>query len=107
VTVRRIFPILDYGIAWGQEAIEIINNALLGKQNICGEVTLTANSATTTLADELITPNSVVSLDMPMTSNAAAALGTTYFSTPTKGSVTINHANNAQVDRTFRYTVKG
>lgn len=103
---RRNFPIIHYGLHWGAEAWEIINNAFKGKQNIGGEVTLTANAASTTLSDELIDEDSVVAL-MPMTSNAAAAVGTTYFSAPASGSVVINHANNGQTDRTFRYTVTG
>lgn len=82
----------------------ILNETRRGKLNNGGEVTLTANAATTTLSDDLITTNSVILLQ-PTTANAAAALATTYFSTPTQGSVTINHANNAQSDKTFKYTV--
>lgn len=70
------------------------------------DVTLTANVATTNLANFALRPTSVVLL-MPMTANAAAALATTYISQPTQGAATINHANNAQVDRTFRAVVLG
>lgn len=82
----------------------IMNETRRGRTNNGGEVTLTANAATTTLSDDLITKNSGIFLQ-PTTANAAAALATTYFDAPTTGSVVINHANNAQVDRTFKYGV--
>lgn len=88
------------------EARRTVNKVLSGKTNNFGSVTLTANSATTTLNDTRIGINSVISLQ-PRTSNAAAALTTTYLGTPGDGSLTINHANNAQTDRTFLYTVTG
>jgi hypothetical protein len=102
---RKYRLILD-GEKWGREVALKINNGLRGKLNVAGEVTLTANSGTTTLTDGLIGLASVILL-MPTTSNAAAALGGLYFSAPTAGSVTINHANNAQTDRTFRYAIFG
>lgn len=88
------------------EARRTLNKVLSGKVNNFGEVTLDANSTTTTLNDTRIGINSVISLQ-PKTSNAAAALTTTYFGTPGNESVTISHANNAQTDRTFVYTVSG
>lgn len=106
MTDYRKFPQLRDAIPWGREAIQIINRAIAGKMNVAQEVTLTANAATTTLTDDLITTASVIGL-MPMSANAAAALSTTSFSAPTRGSVVINHANNAQVDKTFRYSVLG
>ncbi len=82
----------------------IINNMMDGKTNNGGEVTLTAGAASTTLRDPIINVNSRLWLS-PQTSNAAAALGTTYFSAPTSGAIVINHANNGQTDRTFAYGV--
>lgn len=87
-----------------QEVRNIVNEVRRGKTNNGGEITLTASSATTTLNDPLISTNSRVSLT-PLTANAAAALGTTYFGTPTPGSIVINHANNSQTDRIFAYGV--
>lgn len=83
-----------------------INNILKGKTNNTGSVTLTANSATTTLTDVRIGINSVITLQAT-TSNAASALTNVYFGTPGDGTVTINHSNNAQNDRTFKYVVNG
>lgn len=89
-----------------QEVRRVVNKVLSGKTNNFGSVTLTANAASTTLADTRIGINSVIHLQ-PTTANSAGALATTYFGTPGDGSVTINHANNAQTDRTFLYTVSG
>lgn len=86
--------------------LEVVNNTLAGKLNNTGTVTLTANAASTTLTDSRIGYNSVISL-MPTTANAAGALATTYFNTFAKGSCVINHANNAQADKTFGFTITG
>lgn len=99
-------PLISPNELPGRKQNEAIIAALRGKLNNRGAVTLTANAASTTLTDEKIGPDSVILLS-PMTANAAAAVGTTYFSTPGTGSATINHANNAQVDRTFRYVILG
>lgn len=91
---------------WLTKIASVLNNVLSGKMNNTGTVTLAANAATTTLTDSRIGANSVVLL-MPTTANAAAALATTYFDTFADGSCVINHANNAQADKTFSYTVTG
>lgn len=82
--------------------------ALEGKLRSVGTVTLTASQGSTTLADLRIGAGSVILL-MPTTANAAAALATTYQTVPnaTKGEAVLNHANNAQTDRTFKYVVLG
>lgn len=85
---------------------DAINAVLQGKTNNTGTVTLTANQATTTLNDMKIGINSVISF-MPTTANAAAELVTLYVSSRGYKTATITHANNAQIDRTFIYTVTG
>lgn len=107
MTVTRERPELKPNQGFDQQARTIVNETRRGKLNNGGEVTLTANAASTTLSDPLITTNSNVALSMPMSANAAAALSGLYFSAPTPGAVVINHANNAQIDRTFRYSVTG
>ena len=87
-----------------RQLVDVVNRLLLGKTNNTGTVTLTANAATTTLTDARISGQSVILL-MPTTANAAGALATTYLNTFTKGSCVINHANNAQSDKTFTYVV--
>ena len=88
------------------EARRTVNKVLQGKTNNFGSVTLTANAASTTLTDIRIGINSVILLQ-PTTANAAAALATTYFGTPGDGTVVINHANNAQADRSFILAIVG
>lgn len=89
-----------------------INGLLQGKMNAVTTVTLTANSATTTLTDDRITPKSFIGF-MPETANAAAALANLYVSNrmSTNGTVignaTLTHANNAQTDRTFTVLIIG
>ena len=83
---------------------DVVNNILQGKLNNNGVVTLAANSATTTLTDARIGPNSTISL-MPTTANAVAE--NVYFSTFANGSCVLNHTNNAQTDRAYSYTVIG
>lgn len=79
---------------------ESINRIVDGRLESYGTVTLTAGATTTTFTNQNISRNSVVILS-PRTSNAAAAVATTFVSTVADGSVTFTHANNAQVDRTF------
>lgn len=85
---------------------DAVNNILRGKTNNTGEVTLTANTTTTTLEDIRIGINSVLTLQ-PTTANAATAKANVYFGSPGDGSVTLTHANNAQTDRTFKYAIHG
>jgi hypothetical protein len=98
--------ILDDHAQWLRLIAVALNNAISGKLNNTGAVTITANVATTTLTDSRIGKNSMIGL-MPTTANAAAALANIYFTTFADGSCVINHANNAQNDRTFIYTVTG
>jgi hypothetical protein len=87
---------------------DTVNLILKGKINNTGTVTLTANQATTTLTDIRIGIDSHLSF-MPTTANASAEIGagTLYVSARGNQTATITHANNAQTDRTFIYTVTG
>ena len=85
-----------------------------GKSGNVIEVTLTANSATTALADMagLKIGKDTAFYFFPMTANAQAELanpGPPYALTSdyVPGQVTLRHANNAQTDRTFRVLVVG
>lgn len=90
------------------EIISKVNAVMNGGGANAGTVTLTENDTSTTITDQRIGPDSVLSL-MPTTANAAAALATTYIDTTqtTNGSLVIMHANNAQTDRTFNYSIAG
>lgn len=89
-----------------REIASVLNNAMQGKLNVVSSLTLAAGAATTTLTDNRIGPNSSILL-MATTANAAGALATTYFTALGDGTCTVNHANNAQTDRTFKYAVIG
>lgn len=81
-----------------------------GKLECVIEVTLTANTTTTTINDIRLSSQSVVLFD-PKTANAAAELygGTMYVlnANRTTGVWVITHANNVQTDRTFQTCIIG
>ena len=87
--------------------VETINRHNEGKINVVyGPFTLTANAASTTLTDSRISGQSWIGLS-PQTSNAAASVATTYVSAQVAGSATVDHANNAQTDKTFNVLIIG
>lgn len=81
---------------------ESINGLISGRQDVTGSVTLTANSATTTVTDNQF-ESGMVPVFVPTTANAAAAIGGMYVSARTEGGFTLTHANNAQADKSFLY----
>jgi hypothetical protein len=103
--VVKVTPAL---INWLDIMLQVLRGAMQGNLNIAGTtpLTLTASATTTVLNDPRIGGTTVVLLQ-PTTANAAASLATTWFSPPGKGTVVINHTNNAQVDRTFQYIMAG
>lgn len=83
-----------------------INECIRGRTNaLIQTVTLTANSATTVITNVKIGKYSSLFFS-PKTANAAAALANVYVSSVAKGTATLTHTNNAQVDRTFDILVK-
>lgn len=85
-----------------------IQQIAAGRSNAVGDVTLTANAATTVVSDLNCSENSLI-MFMPTTANAATEFGagTLRVSTIANKTFTITHANNAQIDRTFRYAIYG
>lgn len=83
-----------------------INNALDGKINSTGTVTLAQSATSTTLTDYRIGANSII-LFMPTTANAAAGMDALYVSARSDGSATLTHDSTADSDRTFGYVVLG
>lgn len=81
-----------------------INDILIGRGNATGTLTIAASVGTTTLTDLRIGPDTCIAL-MPTTANAAAALATTYVTSRGNGTATVTHANNAQTDRTYVYSL--
>lgn len=85
---------------------DVINKTLLnGKFNNVTEVTLTANAATTTFAHPLIGGFSLI-VFTPLSANAKAE-GTPWVSARDARTCTLNHANNAQTDRTYSVGIFG
>jgi len=85
---------------------EILNNAMDGKTNNTGTITLRSSATTTTLNDARISPESVIIMT-PMTSNAAKEFGTCYVSSRTKGSAVLTHQNTGHSDLLYTYVVIG
>ena len=83
-----------------------LNDLAAGRLNNGGEVTLTANAASTTVQRLGVAAGDMIVFS-PLTANAAAEIGNgTMFvaaANITKNQFVITHANNAQTDRTFRY----
>jgi hypothetical protein len=104
MTIRRIRRMLQANMKFeGLDAQTILNNTIRGKLNCTGSVTLKANQGTTTISDELITTLSVVAFQ-PLSTNAKLE-GQPGYSSTENGRVIVDHANNAQTDRTYNYTV--
>lgn len=91
---------------WAVEVADAVNRHNEGKFNATKDVTLTANTTTTTVTDSRISPTCALVLS-PKTANAAAAVGTTYVSSQSQGSAVLTHANDAQTDKTFRLAIIG
>lgn len=91
-----------------RKVVDSLNNSIDGRTENFGRVTLTANAASTTVQNANVSEYSEIFLS-PKTSNAAAALATTYIPEATilNGSFVIQHANNAQTDRDFGYAWVG
>ena len=103
--IRAIFRQI---VEWLRLTSEVVNRTQEGKLNNLGTLTLTDLVATTTLNDKRIGARSVIQV-MPTTANGANELATFFQTYPnvTQGQAVLNHANNAETDRTFTYTVTG
>jgi hypothetical protein len=89
---------------YSRKLFDALFRLMQGKSQNVAEVTLTANSATTVFNDIRLSIQTAILFD-PRTANAATEYhgGTMYIldANRGKGTCTITHANNAQVDRTF------
>ena len=102
--MARMYRTLPYQGGEPRDVAEVTNNAMNGKTNNTGSVTLRASNTTTTLNDERLGFDSVVLLS-PLTANAAAQ--SPYISTKAKGSVVITHTSVASADLNFDYIIVG
>lgn len=104
--VNLMRPVEEADGTFFSRLFDSIENLLKGRSRNAGTLTLTANVTSTTVTNVLFESTQVPVL-VPMTSNAAAALATTYVSARTKDSFTLTHANAATTDRTFGYIFVG
>jgi len=85
---------------------EVVNNAVEGKTNNTGTVTLGASVTETTLYDERLGFDSVIVLS-PRTEHSADELPHTYIKTKNKGNVIIGHRNHVHTDVIYDYIIVG
>ena len=97
---------LGFNLAGWQRLVDALVQLVEGRHNAFGSLTLTPAATTTVVVHPNCGLESVVLLS-PRTANAAAAVATTYVSLIERGQFTLTHANNAQVDRDFDYSVAG
>lgn len=96
-------------VSWVRRIVDGANTMLGGKMNAVLPIVLRANFATTDLIDARIGPYSAF-LYEPTTTNAFAAFVTSPYVIATNknnGSATLNHANDANTDKTFNLVIIG
>ena len=93
-----------------KDALRSIAQLGAGRSNAVGVATLAASVASTTVTDLNCAVGTTIILS-PSTAHAAAEVGNgTLFipiATIANGSFVVQHANNTQTDRTFRYALVG
>ena len=95
--------LVSLGTAFTPQTATAINQAINGKLNSTGTITLTNSATTTTITNPLIFTTSRIFL-FSVTADAAASIDSTYVSALAEGSATLTHANNT-LTRTFNYVV--
>lgn len=89
---------------------DVVRQLMEGRSNAVGTVNLAANAATTTVAAPTCGATSLVFM-FAMSAHAAAEVAAGGFYVPaaniTAGQFIVQHANNAQTDRTFAWAVLG
>ena len=104
MAVELEYPtVSEDGLTSPRQTAIVLRNCVEGKFNNKDEIELTLSSATTTITDIRIGPESQITL-MPLDANAAAE--NWWISGRTDGSATINHANSA-LTRLFQYAIVG
>ena len=103
-----LVALLGAVIAWLSGVRDVVNNIMRGKINATLDVTLAVSTASTTVSDARIGGSCGIYL-MPLSANAAAEIGngTIWWGPPGSQTVTLNHASNAQADRSFRLLIIG
>jgi hypothetical protein len=89
-----------------RQLAQALRNVMQGKLNAVLQVTLAANTTTTTVTDARIGASTGIFFS-PLTANAAGAISGLYVSAQKKGQATFTHANSATTDRTFNALLIG
>lgn len=90
-----------------REIARVLNLVMQGKTNNSFQVTLTENTATTTIIDSRISIATSITF-MPVTANAGAEMVTgLLYAVPSAGQAIIHHDNNPETDRTFNVALHG
>lgn len=95
----------EWDSAWATRIVAAVN-LLLGKLSNTADLTLDANATMTAFSHPRLSVASTL-VFMPLTANAATAKGTIYVTDQNNGVATINHANTADTDKTFRVFING
>ena len=103
--MARMYRTLPYqGAKDLRQVSEVVNNAMSGKINNSGIVTLTNGVTSTTLTDERLGYDSCIFLS-PTTANASVM--NPYISAKANGSCTISHTASSNADLIFDYIIIG
>lgn len=104
-----ISPTLAASSRWVKSIAEGVNRMLGGKLNVVLPLTLAPNAASTDVVDARISVNSALILE-PLTATAAISLYETPYILPSaqnNGSVTFNHSNTSDSDKSFFLVIIG
>lgn len=103
---RRVEFVKDQFERFITELWGVVNDIHQGKTRNTGQVTLNAGAATTVVLDPNFESSQAVFFT-PLTANAAAEAASMYVSSKGNQTFTINHINDADVDKTFDYIIVG
>lgn len=110
MSFQKVPPIIPNANEMARRLAMTANQSVSGKMNVTGTFTVIPNVATTTItfADGQLGIDTKIKFT-PTTANAAAEQATMYVSAKNvaANTITVTHANNAQVDRIFDYVLIG
>lgn len=92
--------------SWGRLISNVVNNAMSGKLNNTGSVTLVNGGVSTTVSDARCGPDSVILL-MATSATGAVALDQWSVQTRTDGAFTISHISTSTANATASYAIIG
>ena len=101
------YRVLPYSGGTPRQISEVVNNAMAGKINCTGSITLDQSTTSTTLHDSRLAHETVILL-MPTNARAAEEIGHghVYVSDRNVGSATITHGSHSY-DMTFDFALIG